>query len=101
MTLMGTDIESIEILDFEFEPPCEYGTLNNGIGVEPDRSYTDCDRPAAWSLLTACGLNLLFCQVHFDRQLDYVNKYGSELGKCPHCGHEVPIKDYIVQATRL
>lgn len=97
----GLDIESIEALDFAFEQPCEYGTLGNADNVINPGTYTPCDRPAAWSILAVCGLNILFCQIHFDRQLEYISQHGDHLGRCPHCGNETLIKDYIVQATRL
>jgi len=48
MTQMGLDIETIEHLDFEFDPPCE---------------MSDDDRTATWKLtISCCGHTILACE---------------------------------------
>ena len=64
--MTNLDIETIEHLDFEFEPPCE--ALQ---GMEPP--YTPCEKsnPAEWIVVGACcGKTTLICDECLERKLN-------------------------------
>lgn len=57
------DTHGIELLDFDYVPPCEY------IREEPL-----CDYPAEWIVTMACcGSQHLFCDDHFNAVLEILN----------------------------
>jgi hypothetical protein len=59
----GTDIESIEHLDFEHEEPCDFGRMYG----------SGCPRASVWRItVSCCGGIILFCQEHMDLILDAI-----------------------------
>lgn len=55
-TMAESDTDILEVLDFEFEQPCE-----NGL----DDRIPDCSEKATWkSTLTCCGQVFLLCETH-------------------------------------
>lgn len=55
-TISETGTESLEHLDFEFEPPCERGM---------DERYSNCDDVATWKVtFMCCGTIMVFCEEH-------------------------------------
>lgn len=88
MTQMGLDTDSIELLDFDYDVPCD-------IKIGEDKR--DCDRPAEWVItLSCCGKQLMWCQFHFDDILDDIAKgmlfwCPTTIGGCGVKGIQQPI----------
>lgn len=69
---MGLDIESIEALDFEYAPPCDW---NEG----------DCGKTAEWKMVVSCcGHMFLFCEQHKVTQLMLVEQVLASGGQIDH-----------------
>lgn len=62
--ITGEDIEVIEVLDFEYDEPCDFGR---------DTDY-ECEQPVEWRIiLNCCAATFLFCDEHFWHTVTMIN----------------------------
>lgn len=72
--MADNEIEQIEHLDFDFEPPCE-------------RLQGECSRKADWRImLGCCGRFFLMCDECLMGQREYFDSHPTSIGTCLACG---------------
>lgn len=89
MTEMAPDIESIELLDFEFAPPCEDTT-------------EECDQTAEWFwIMACCGQIYLICDEHHHNTLRYKDAHSQDPAKCMQCGTTTTMGKFYLSFGRI
>lgn len=91
MTVTSLDSDVLELLDFEFTPPCE--------------APEGCDGAAEWRVrVGCCGHLYLLCQECVDEILEWQQRAAKASGlnvQCARCNNIVPIRAFTHSMERI